>query len=49
MKQAGSDVKFQMTLDKVADGNRGSTILRNIMAEGKIPVVKNGKIVDGKL
>lgn len=48
MKQAGSDVKFQMTLDKVADGNRGSTILRNIMAEGKIPVIKNGKIVDGK-
>lgn len=46
MKQVGSDVKFQMTLDKVTDGNRGSTILRNIIAEGKIPVVKNGKITD---
>ena len=46
MKQAGSDVKYQMTLDKVKEGNKGSTILRNIISEGKIPVVKDGKVTN---
>ena len=48
MKRAGSDVKYSMTLDKVKEGSKGSSILRDIMGEGKIPVVKDGKIVDGK-
>ena len=46
VKRAGKQNDYVWRLDKAE--NKGSTILRNIISEGKIPVVKDGKIVEGK-